>query len=62
MSTRKLRTVEMVDGPPQHLHVYQGREAIRGRVRVVVPAGKKLEHIGIKVELKGIVGTALCRV
>jgi hypothetical protein len=56
VADRKMKKVEMVDGPPQHLHVFEGREPVRGRVRVTVPPGKKLEHLGIKVELKGTIG------
>ena len=56
VSERKMKKVEMVDGPPQHLYIFEGREPVRGRVRVTLPAGKKLEHLGIKVELKGTIG------
>ena len=33
--------------------IYQGHEPVQGTVRVVLPAGKKLEHLGIKVEMIG---------
>ena len=59
VSERKMRKVEMVDGPPQHLFIFEGKEVIRGRVRVSVPAGKKFEHLGIKVELKGTIGKSV---
>ncbi len=53
---RRMKKVDMVDGPAQHLHIFDGKEVIRGRVTVTVPPGKKLEHLGVKVELKGTIG------
>lgn len=41
----------------QHLFVYSNGEDVVGEAKVVVPSGKKVEHLGIKVELKGVVGT-----
>ncbi len=62
MSDRKMKKVEMVDGPPQHLYIFEGREPVRGRVRVTLPPGKKLEHLGVKVELKGTIGRSCASV
>jgi hypothetical protein len=50
----------MLEGPPLMLPVFTGKEKVSGRVTVHVPPGKKMEHLGIKVELKGIVGTWFC--
>jgi hypothetical protein len=36
--------------------VIQGKDAITGTVKVIVPAGKSLDHTGIKVELIGQIG------
>lgn len=43
-------------GPPPAFHIYSSGEDIVGEARVVVPPGKKLEHVGIRVELKGVIG------
>jgi hypothetical protein len=53
---RRMKKVDMVDGPPQHLFIFDGKEVLRGSVVITVPPGKKLEHLGIKVELKGSIG------
>ena len=39
-----------------HVPIYSGDERVAGRITVFVPDGKKMEHLGIKVELKGIIG------
>ena len=36
--------------------MYQGHESVQGICKVVVPSGKKVEHIGIKIELIGQIG------
>ena len=33
--------------------IYQGHEPVSGTCKVVVPPGKKLEHLGIKIEMIG---------
>ncbi len=53
---RKVKKVEMVDGPALMLYQYDSREPLRGRVRVTIPDGKAVEHAGVKVELKGMIG------
>lgn len=56
---RKTKKVEMLEGPPQMMPVFGGKERVAGRVHVIVPDGKKMEHLGIKVELKGIIGSCI---
>ncbi len=56
LEDRKSKKVEMLEGPPQMMPVFGGKERVAGRVHVVVPGGKAMEHLGIKVELKGIIG------
>jgi hypothetical protein len=41
--------------------IYSGADTIKGKVKVIIPSGKKLEHIGIKVELVGTIGTSTLR-
>lgn len=36
--------------------IYSGSDTIKGKVKVIIPSGKKLEHIGIKIELVGTIG------
>ena len=43
-------------GAEEKLTVYQGHESVQGICKVVVPSGKKVEHIGIKIELIGQIG------
>ena len=53
---RKAKRVEMLEGPAMMLPIYGGNEKVSGRVDVVVPGGKRMEHLGVKVELKGVIG------
>ena len=46
--------------PPRSAQVYCSGEDISGDVKIAVQPGKKIEHIGIKAEIKGIAGAA-CR-
>lgn len=36
--------------------VYLGQEAVSGYVDIVVNPGKKIEHLGIKIEIFGQIG------
>jgi len=38
------------------LYVFSAGEKVSGQCNVTVPTGKKVEHLGVKVELKGLVG------
>ena len=38
------------------LFIYSNGEAVEGTASIFVPPGKKLEHVGIRAELKGTVG------
>jgi hypothetical protein len=41
---------------PVQMLVYAGHETVSGNVEVTVPQGKKIEHLGLKVEMIGQVG------
>ena len=41
------------------LLLYNGNEAVSGKVDIVVPPGKKYEHLGIKVEMIRVIGKFL---
>jgi len=37
----------------QSFEIYQGHEPVAGMCKIVVPPGKKVEHLGIKIEMIG---------
>lgn len=37
------------------LPVYEGTEAVSGKVDIAIPGGKKVDHLGIKIEMLGFV-------
>jgi hypothetical protein len=49
------------EGPPSPLIIFSTGDNVEGEVKVAVPGGKRLEHTGVKIELKGILGTCLVR-
>eukprot|EP00516_Mucochytrium_quahogii_P013249 CAMPEP_0203792278 /NCGR_PEP_ID=MMETSP0100_2-20121128/5154_1 /ASSEMBLY_ACC=CAM_ASM_000210 /TAXON_ID=96639 /ORGANISM=" , Strain NY0313808BC1" /LENGTH=297 /DNA_ID=CAMNT_0050695795 /DNA_START=21 /DNA_END=914 /DNA_ORIENTATION=+ len=49
---RATKSIKQDAGNVQELLIFQGSEPIRGEVQVI-PKGKKLEHVGIKIELIG---------
>eukprot|EP00946_MAST-07B_sp_MAST-7B-sp1_P000064 g64.t1 len=51
---RKSIEVESEDAK-QELMIYSGNDKVSGTVKVIIPSGKKLEHLGIKVEVIGTV-------
>ncbi len=44
--------------PPTQLFIFSTKESISGEVKVNVFGGKKLDHAGITVDLKGVVGAS----
>ena len=48
--------VSATSGLPQRVYIYSNGDDISGDVKVGVGGGKRLDHLGIKVELKGIIG------
>lgn len=51
--TRDRTLVKDENGVDQELLLYSGTETVSGRVNVIVPPGKKFEHLGVKIELIG---------
>ena len=52
------KTIEVEsDETKEELVIYSGADTIKGTVKVILPSGKKLEHVGIKIELIGTIGT-----
>ena len=51
---RKTITVDGPEGAKLELPIFTQGESIEGKVRVVLPPGKKLDHIGIRLEVIGI--------
>lgn len=59
---RPTRRVETMDGSAmEDLVIIGGAEHVKGRCKVTVPAGKKLEHTGVKLELVGNIGASIVR-
>lgn len=60
--TRELFTLKGADGAEKKLPIFMGPEDIRGIVSISTPPGKKIEHMGVKIELLGIIGacSAMC--
>ncbi len=38
--------------------IYSGTESVSGSVDILVPPGKKIDHMGIKIEMIGHIGTS----
>ncbi len=53
---RRTKVVESSPGVAETLPVFRHDEAVRGSVVVQVQSGKRLEHQGLKIELKGVIG------
>lgn len=55
------RTISTVVGKQQEeLYVYEGTDAVKGTIAITLKKNeKKLEHLGIKVELIGQVGMSI---
>jgi vacuolar protein sorting-associated protein 26 len=51
-ATKKMR-LQNKEKEPVETIIYAGQEAVSGMVDIVVPAGKKVEHLGIKIEMIG---------
>ena len=52
------KTIEVEsEDTKEELFIYSGSDTVKGTVKVIIPSGKKLEHVGIKVELVGTIGT-----
>lgn len=42
--------------PPTPVFIYSTKEDVSGEVKINIFGGKKFDHNGIRVELKGVVG------
>jgi len=61
-STRRYRDgLALGSGLPQRHYIYCAGDDIVGDVKVGVVGGKRLEHLGVKIELKGVVGEGATR-
>jgi len=58
----KRKTLDVhTDKGTQRVFVFTGDETVKGSVLVKIPAGKKIEHEGVKVELVGEIGVVYDR-
>mmetsp|Transcript_20020 Transcript_20020/g.28752 ORF Transcript_20020/g.28752 Transcript_20020/m.28752 type:complete len:305 (-) Transcript_20020:164-1078(-) len=39
----------------EELLIYEGQEPVKGTVEIIVPSGKKVDHLGIKIEMIGLI-------
>ena len=56
IENRTKKLVKIQGSQKEELPVYSGNENINGKIDIVVPAGKKIDHLGIKVEMIGHIG------
>jgi vacuolar protein sorting-associated protein 26 len=56
-NTRPRKTMKVPGQDPLELPVYTGQENVSGVIDISVPAGKKVEHQGIRIEMIGQTGT-----
>lgn len=52
-SSRPKKSVRMPGAESQELLIYGGQESVSGTVEISAPQGKKIEHLGIKIEMIG---------
>lgn len=52
---RVKQVVRIKNQDSQEMPIYNGNDIISGRIEIFVPPGKKIEHLGIKVELLGLI-------
>lgn len=52
-SSRPKKAVRMPGAESQELLIYGGQESVSGTVEISAPQGKKIEHLGIKIEMIG---------
>jgi hypothetical protein len=54
---RKYRDVlAAASGLPHRVYIFSDGDDVCGDVKVGVGGGKRLDHVGVKVELKGVIG------
>jgi vacuolar protein sorting-associated protein 26 len=58
---RAKKNFKLSDKETVEIPIYSGQENISGVVDVAVPAGKKIEHQGIRIEMIGQTGEALAQ-
>lgn len=49
------KSVRVPGKEPVEMVVFGGNETVSGSVEISIPAGKKLEHLGIKIEMIGLI-------
>lgn len=56
---RAKKSMKVPGQEPVELPVYTGQENVSGVIDISIPAGKKIEHQGIRVEMIGQTGICL---
>lgn len=57
---RTKKSFKVPKGEPIMIPVYFGQEVVSGEAEITVPAGKKVEHQGIRIEMIGQTGKIDC--
>lgn len=55
----KINSGGSVGDSKEELLVYEGQEAVAGTVEILT-GGKKVEHLGVKIEMIGLIGKFVC--
>jgi vacuolar protein sorting-associated protein 26 len=55
-TTIETKKAKVAGQSTEDIVVYSGQESISGVVEISVPLGKKIEHLGIKIEMVGQIG------
>jgi vacuolar protein sorting-associated protein 26 len=54
--TREKKSMKVPGQETITVPVYNGNESVSGKVDLIVPSGKKFEHLGVKIEMIGHIG------
>ena len=58
-NNRETKKMRVAGHPSEDIVVYSGDESIVGTVEISVPSGKRVDHLGIKIEMIGQIGKLL---
>ncbi len=53
---RESKKVRIQGAEPEEQLIYAGQEPVSGTIDILVPSGKKIDHIGVKIEMIGHIG------
>lgn len=53
---RSTKKVRIQGQEPEDMLIYSGTESVGGTIDIIVPGGKKIDHLGVKIEMIGHIG------